>query len=895
MKTIKFIVTILLAFYSTVALAAPSVTGVGGTWAHGNSVTITGSSFGTKVPAKPLIWDDCEDASDGDYVSTSTHPDNTDGRVKYSDIEPPATLSATHRMRYRSIPYAPYGESGSLGNVTAPHQHSTKLVSYGHEDGIGGDGNDGANGWLTIPNTNGNGNYASDWFIFYYHRLNSEWPACGSSTNNKFFVLNETTDVWGGNNYHYWDYNKRLPCSSEDYVRITPQTSTATPDTDPTPPSSLPDTQYVWGKRQTITANIYTPQPQDDWQKYEIRISDNDGFIHFLVDNYDSYWGINGTDWASDDTNIDGICSVSIGGYYRRTSSPNLEHDDAHKIFDDIYVDDTLSHVILGNSSTYSSCTILEIQPPTAWSATSITVSLNQGKINDDSTAYLYVFDADGVPNATGYPVVIGSSGDDPPVVTITSPTSNPTYETASLSINISGTASDDSGLASISWTNNRGGGGFCTNDDTWTAWSKTGIELWEGVNVLTVTATDDAENTGDDILTVTCTTATPPTITGTSGTWTHGNNVTITGSSFGPKSPAPPLVWDDCTNNPALSTYYSDWEPTEAAGGSTYNMAYRSLPYRNVDSPDGRATYALAGAHAETDSTLTYHQGGTVGLGIDNTSHNYYINYWYRIDPLFDEENGVGTDNMKEITLSPTAGDFYDGIFGFTDWCNDDVPDINQTSSCRLQRTPYDCPELPYRCSGNYQVYHNNPINGWIKMQWEGRWSSTESVPTWMLTTYPDGVKTYRSHYNTPVTTYYYVAEDCGSPTSMQLTGIGGFARVPRYNLGTNSFRYFSRVYFDNTLSRVMIGDNQTYTDCTKLEPQPPVTWVESSPDTIIITLNQGILSTGTAYIFIFDNNGDVNLTGYEITIGEGELPSVSFDGGCIITVDGSQTLTIQ
>jgi hypothetical protein len=98
----------------------------------------------------------------------------------------------------------------------------------------------------------------------------------------------------------------------------------------------------------------------------------------------------------------------------------------------------------------------------------------------------------------------IAESGDViSPVCTITSPTSNSTYSTSSSTINMAGSASDAVGVTSVTWANDRGGSGVCTGT---TSWSKTGITLYSGVNVITITAFDAANNQGTDVLTVTYT-----------------------------------------------------------------------------------------------------------------------------------------------------------------------------------------------------------------------------------------------------------------------------------------------------------------------------------------------------------------------------------------------------
>jgi hypothetical protein len=75
---------------------------------------------------------------------------------------------------------------------------------------------------------------------------------------------------------------------------------------------------------------------------------------------------------------------------------------------DDIYVDSSFARVMLGNASTYSACTSLELQPPTAWSSSAITVTANRGAFAATSTRYLYVINSAGtVVNPTGTGIVV--------------------------------------------------------------------------------------------------------------------------------------------------------------------------------------------------------------------------------------------------------------------------------------------------------------------------------------------------------------------------------------------------------------------------------------------------------------------------------------------------------
>jgi hypothetical protein len=79
---------------------------------------------------------------------------------------------------------------------------------------------------------------------------------------------------------------------------------------------------------------------------------------------------------------------------------------------DDIFIQGgTQARVEIGDASTWSACTHKEIQPPTAWSASSITVNFNRGSFTSGGKVYLYVVDANGGVNTQGYPITIGSSG----------------------------------------------------------------------------------------------------------------------------------------------------------------------------------------------------------------------------------------------------------------------------------------------------------------------------------------------------------------------------------------------------------------------------------------------------------------------------------------------------
>ena len=376
-------------------------------------------------------------------------------------------------------------------------------------------------------------------------------------------------------------------------------------------------------------------------------------------------------------------------------------------------------------------------------------------------------------------------------------------------------------------------------------------------------------------LLVISKTVSAQPVILDVSGDPIHGGAIVISGDQFGLKEPAAPVLWDDGASNQSLANNYDGYKPKNAQQGAYYNIAYRPAGFRNIAPPNSRVDHFIGGAHAIDIADNGDERGYNVCLGKNISSHNYYINYYYRLDPNFDEENHPDRgDNMKELVLSNSPGQFYPSgqyAFGYSSWC--EAPDSNNRQDIRLNRIPISeqYQGSPYSCSNDeYAVSHNNPVNDWIKMEWTGQYNHVADAPQISLTTYPDGHRTYRSHYGDGMTVMEYARGLwMGYPkeNDLRFIGIGGFARVPRRNNGINSFRYFAAVYMDNTHSRVMLGDNQEYSECTIMEPQIPSAWNDNS---ITVETNLGNLpDEGTAYLFVFDDSNDHNQTGYPIEIG--------------------------
>ncbi|OGP73782.1 MAG: hypothetical protein A2V86_01400 [Deltaproteobacteria bacterium RBG_16_49_23] len=237
------------------------------------------------------------------------------------------------------------------------------------------------------------------------------------------------------------------------------------------------------------------------------------------------------------------------------------------------------------------------------------------------------------------------------PTVTITSPTSNPTYSTTQPAISISGTATDNVGITKVTWSNDRGGSGTCTGTSSWSA---TGISLFVGENIITVTARDREPdgNVGIDTLTVTYSLPdlTPPTpnpmtwVTAPAATGT--TSITMTASTA--SDPTAPIdYYFDFVDSPtggsggADSAWQAETSYTNAGLQPNHQYGYRvkardggnnetaySSPtrylYTAIEAPTGVTFGAITSTSIQIQSTNTPSglNRGSSGLLIENTTN---------------------------------------------------------------------------------------------------------------------------------------------------------------------------------------------------------------------------------------------------------------------------------
>ena len=340
------------------ALATPLVQNVSGTLSHGGTVTITGSGFGSKTTAAPLVWDNASGNSLND---------------KWTGGWP--SLLPGYNLGY----YAP------MRGIGLPHSHVTRYIAGAHAAMTG------ANAGYDVMMFKSIALPALPYYIYasWYQRADDLWHF-GGDNNFKTFDYSDGDEPYALNKSWYICYGPPHPDSNTDAgVQWTNQTST---------PLSNPDRNghnAWWGNAVNQMAG--------KWSKVEIAIklsNQSDGYINIWENGHQvmNYAGI--TD------NYGGTRrAIAVGGYARMQGYTNN-----WRYFDDVYVDTTLSRVVLADKPVLSQATIVENQIPSAWSDSSITAQVNLGKFTQGQAAYLFVVDASGTVSATGLALTAGGT-----------------------------------------------------------------------------------------------------------------------------------------------------------------------------------------------------------------------------------------------------------------------------------------------------------------------------------------------------------------------------------------------------------------------------------------------------------------------------------------------------
>ena len=344
------------------------------------------------------------------------------------------------------------------------------------------------------------------------------------------------------------------------------------------------------------------------------------------------------------------------------------------------------------------------------------------------------------------------------------------------------------------------------------------------------------------------------PAIAEVSGSFNHKATVTITGSGFGNKSQAAPVVWDDASTG-TLPTDNRKWDgsyPLYPVESTTYHVRY-TTPIRGIGLPHDHITRYLAGAHGETGpggQDVMFWKNRTMGTYPQYT----YISWYQRADNLW----VFGGDNNYKMYDFSTGTAPYSGA---TNWytafeATDILPVLPKwvvNDDCVSQA----CQSLAWPDNNGHTYFWDYGVTPFGALG--GVWSKVEMAIKW--TNQTDG---YVKQWQDGVLVINYSGATDNYGGTARSESVGGYARM--YGQPDN-WRYWADVYLDYSLARVVLADNEDLTRATIIEPQIPSSW---STESISVSVNLGKFTLGEdAYLFVCDPTGVCNETGFRIIAG--------------------------
>ena len=361
------------------AQSGPVISRVGGTLADGSSITISGSAFGMKPVAAPLKYDDFQSLSIGQDLRYGGWWMNG-SYVNQMDYG--------HPPRYQTPPVA----SNERVRPSTPYTRNAKCVW----DAATPDNQSSSFHLANVPFSKGHPLYLDFWT--YPDCLTTGQTFSGSGDNVKPLRIHNNPDYSPNIYFGHWAKS------------IGPA---------------------IVAGRDGVGMNVHRPGEDDGWAPvtcgginnsawYPTAYFDKWNHIQIVAEAntpsvFDGTWTIywDGVLRFNRPGNImlfsDGITAsptsdVYLGNWTRIAAGTFRQYWEA------VYIDTSWARVELGNNPVYANCTHREIQIPSAWSSSDITVRLNRGSFAPNSLAYLFVTNSSNVAS-TGYPVTLGAEG----------------------------------------------------------------------------------------------------------------------------------------------------------------------------------------------------------------------------------------------------------------------------------------------------------------------------------------------------------------------------------------------------------------------------------------------------------------------------------------------------
>ena len=343
MKRLLFIPLLLIC--TTCFAAELTISGVSGNVIEGQSIVITGESFGTKTTAAPLRWANFDDGTDGATLSgtnwyVSGTPNYDDGELRHARDE----LNIKNTRLYG-------GASDEFYEESLDATEDKIFISF----------------YVLIDNYNlVSSTYQLKLWRISTARTYAAYPDVALNTHWTNGVLDNDNPYY---EFQGWDYGGSVGQDGEPIV------------TD---------------KWLRVSCEID--------QSSGVDVKDGSALVEHIHD-YDTRYTFAKSAAASRIAAYpDKMDTIKLGFTLVNASNGH----EIHTYWDDVYIDNTWSRVVIGNNADFDSCTHKEIQIPSAWASDEVTITVNRGAFNT-GTAYLFVVNSDGSASA-GYEITIGGT-----------------------------------------------------------------------------------------------------------------------------------------------------------------------------------------------------------------------------------------------------------------------------------------------------------------------------------------------------------------------------------------------------------------------------------------------------------------------------------------------------
>lgn len=351
---------------------AQTISGVSGTLTQGSTITLTGTSFGSKSAAAPLKFD----------LMNGTPGERADARGWIVENRTSLPVLVDTNLR---------GAAGETTVMSLPHD------IVGGTDNVGwfGYGEDSAMVTLTAESAANERPFPQRAFVAWWMKLAD--PSMTPANNNKIFRFHSPDGV--STNAGMSNSNWQTPTEVFGYFASgTGALSIATLD-------------FSFPHRLAVESGI------------QIETQDTDGgvWIHFQVaadfspSAGQGQWHMwfNGTMYSNETGKTwpdSSVANWGIETQYLDPPGPDASPAPSGNYIDDLYFDNTWARIVMGDNATYDLNTHTEMQAPVTWSSTSATFTLNRGTFSETDNVYLFLCDSDGT-CSTGFPVTLGGSG----------------------------------------------------------------------------------------------------------------------------------------------------------------------------------------------------------------------------------------------------------------------------------------------------------------------------------------------------------------------------------------------------------------------------------------------------------------------------------------------------